>query len=164
MKKRNPGKFLKRKLDYIIVSAVFIGWTVQWSSFPMRYVTLEEQAMISTLLKDFTQIVLAAASLIIPVAIGIVSYIVSKKADYTNVKDLISQFYQAIIILLLSVISGIYNMSYIPYLVIRKKGPNQYEDIFSNESVMIFTLFQLCTFILGLVKLFRGGHRIYKKV
>jgi hypothetical protein len=65
---------------------------------------------------------------------------------------------------LLSVISGIYNMSYIPYLVVRKRSPGQYEDIFSNESVIILTLFQLCTFILGLVKLFRGGHRIYKKV
>jgi len=164
MKKCDPGKFFKEKWDYIIVSLIFLAWTIQWLRFPMRYVTLEEQTMISTLLKDFTQIVMAAASLIIPVAIGIVSYIVSKKTEYTSAKDLISQFYQAIIILLLSVISGIYNMSYIPYLVVRKRSPGQYEDIFSNESVIILTLFQLCTFILGLVKLFRGGHRIYKKV
>ena len=156
--------FIKNNLDYILISMAFIAWAIQWLCFPMRYVSLEEQNMVAGLLKDFIQIVLAAASLIIPLATGITSYIVSKKSEYTNATELVSQFYQAIIILLISVVVGVYNMSYVPHLVIRKRCVNQYEDIFSNESVMILTLLQLCTFILGLVKIIRGGHRLYKRI
>ena len=53
-------------------------------------------------------------------------------------------------------------MSHIPHLVLRKKCATQYEDIYSNESVIIFALVQLFAFILGIIKIFRGGRKLYK--
>ena len=153
----------KDNWDYLLVVAAFTILIIQWLSFPIRHVTIEEQTLVSTLLKDFINLVIAGASLVITLAIGIMSFIISKKDFYPDVKKLLSQFYHAVIILLFSVGSGIYNMSHIPFLIIRKNCPNQYEDIYTNESVIIWTLFQLFTFILGLIKLFRGGFIMYEK-
>jgi hypothetical protein len=162
MKEKKIKLFIKKYWDFLIIPLLFVAWNFQWLSFPDRIVTLSEQNLISGLLKDFVQMILTAASLIIPLSVGIIAFIFTNKQKYSEIVTIIQHLYHATIILLVSVGVGIYNMSHIPFLVLRKSCNEQYYDIFTNEAVIILSLLQLCSFLLGLIKIMRGGHLIFK--